>query len=135
MTVAMLAFNLFLQPSATAESELSAKAISQCPPASKTVSINVELNGEKIYDIQNVPWIENETVSLAMKNAKFVDSTFTYETNTSSPFGDLVTTIGGNGPGFKKYWQLRINDKPSLRGIDTAILPTCDQIEWKNESF
>mgnify|MGYP000568535119 CR=1 FL=1 len=133
MTVAMLGFNLFLQPSATAECTWPSQTIPQSAQTSETVSINVKLNGEEIYDIQNVPWIENETVSLAMKNAKCVDSNFTYEVETDCIYGDFVTTIGGESPGEGKFWKLFINGEASQTGMDTTILTPNQQIEWQNE--
>ncbi|NEP00898.1 MAG: DUF4430 domain-containing protein [Symploca sp. SIO2E9] len=129
--VCFLAFNLFLQPSAEAKGLTNAQADKLCIPG--TVSITVSLDGDDIYNIPKVAWIENETVSLAMKNAKCADATFTYDTDTSCPFGDLVTTIGGNFPGKGKFWQLSINGTPSMNGIDTAILEECDEITWTNE--
>jgi len=135
--VIFMALNLFLQPSASADSALKEQSLLPCQPGvvKQTVSITVLLDGQEIYNIPNVEWIENETVSLAMKNAKCANSTFTFETNTSCPYGDLVTTIGGLYPGYRKYWQLLINDQLSQKGIDTAIVMPDDKIKWKNASF
>lgn len=96
-----------------------------------TVSLEVDFpDGKKIY-IESIPWIQNETVSLAMGNAKCFKPDFTYETAYYCPYGRLITDIMGMVPTQnRQYWVLYINGKLSEFGMDTTLLKPKDKIRW-----
>jgi uncharacterized Fe-S cluster protein YjdI len=111
-------------------------SVVSCSQSQGTVSLTVKKGNTTLFNIPNVPWIEGETVRLAMLNAeKSVDPSFKFKEKFSCPFGNLVTQIGNVIPNKKEFWALYVNDKFSDRGIDTAVLQKDDKIQWQIQSI
>ncbi|NEO82184.1 DUF4430 domain-containing protein [Moorena sp. SIO4G3] len=100
-----------------------------CSGAKGTVNFKVDFPIGSDLDTY-APWIENSTVSLAMRNLSELGE-LQFKTKFSCPFGDLVTSIDSVPPGQDQFWALFINNNFSEFGIDTAILKNGDSVLWK----
>ncbi|MDZ8237656.1 MAG: DUF4430 domain-containing protein [Nostoc sp. ChiQUE01a] len=97
------------------------------------VTILVFDDGKVIFNIEELPWVEGETVRTAMLNAAQKEPSFKYETNNIDGYGEIVTKIGESQAEAEEFWALSINDEPTEQGINTAVVNNGDVIIWDIE--
>ncbi|BAZ48908.1 hypothetical protein NIES4103_15190 [Nostoc sp. NIES-4103] len=97
------------------------------------VTILVFDDKKVIFNIEEVPWVEGETVRTAMLNAAQMEPSFKFETGNIDGSGEIVTKIGDSQAEADEFWALSINDELSEQGIDTAVVNNGDVIIWDIE--
>lgn len=97
------------------------------------VTILVFDDKKVIFNIEEVPWVEGETVRTAMLNAAQMEPSFKFETGNIDGSGEIVTKIGDSQAEAEEFWALSINDELSEQGIDTAVVNNGDVILWDIE--
>ncbi|MBH8563100.1 DUF4430 domain-containing protein [Nostoc sp. CENA67] len=97
------------------------------------VTILVFDDGKVIFNIEEVPWVEGETVRTAMLKAAEKEPSFKFETDNIDAYGEIVTKIGDIKAETEEFWVLSINDEPNDIGIDTVVVNNGDVILWDIE--
>lgn len=97
------------------------------------VTILVFDDGKVIFNIEEVPWVEGETVRTAMLNAAEKEPSFKFETENIDGYGEIVTKIGDIKAEAEEFWVLSINDEFNDVGIDTVVVNNGDVILWDIE--
>lgn len=100
--------------------------------ASSTITVTAYFPDGTNISVGGVPASTTckSNVRLAMLNANYLNSKFTFQTSYYYPYGDYVTEINGWYGSGNKYWALYVNGSSASCGIDTQTLNPGDQVAW-----
>ena len=99
---------------------------------SATITVAAYFPDNSSIVVPNVPASTDckSTVRLAMLNANYLNSKFTFQTSFYYPFGDYVTEINGWYGSGSRYWSVYVNGQAAPCGIDTQTLNPGDVVAW-----
>ncbi len=99
------------------------------------VGITIAVNGKVIRQIDNVPWQSGMNAQDAMEHAYHTGTGYSFMLQYFGPdLGYEVVNIDNiasqSGTDTYVFWEFRVNNTISQKGIDQVILNDGDKIGW-----